>query len=159
MKRIVAFVLPMGEGKSPAVAGLAASAGRTSSKRDAASGSNGAAETSELKLEACLSDGQAQRIVDSLLERDAGSEVDSLIDDLLHVSLALAGPNASDLHERIVGAVERQLISRVYAECDHVKTKASARLGINRNTLHKRLKHHHLLSDDDSEDDLDSDAS
>jgi DNA-binding protein Fis len=86
--------------------------------------------------------------VASLLNRDAGSKIDSLIDDLLNTGLELAGPEASDLYQRIVLAVERQLLSRVYAECDHVKTRTSARLGINRNTLHKKLQQHHLLGDD-----------
>ena len=50
-----------------------------------------------------------------------------------------AAPQANDLHDRIVGQVERELIRQVLESCDHVQIKAAARLGINRNTLHKKL--------------------
>ncbi len=43
------------------------------------------------------------------------------------------------LHERIVGSVERELIEQVLEECDQVQIKAAGRLGINRNTLHKKV--------------------
>ena len=46
---------------------------------------------------------------------------------------------ANDLHDRIVGRVERELIQQVLQACDRVQIKAAARLGINRNTLHKKL--------------------
>lgn len=99
---------------------------------------------SEIKIEAMLSDGQARRILESLVEREPGSATDCLIDDFLELGIALAGPNACDLYDRIVMAVERRLIGRVYEECGQVKTKAAARLGINRNTLDKRLRQHSL---------------
>ena len=40
--------------------------------------------------------------------------------------------------------MERELIAQVLAECGGVQTKAAARLGINRNTLHKKLKEYGL---------------
>ncbi len=43
------------------------------------------------------------------------------------------------LHEHIVGSVERELLEQVLEECDHVQVKAASRLGINRNTLHKKV--------------------
>ncbi|RLS48921.1 MAG: sigma-54-dependent Fis family transcriptional regulator [Planctomycetota bacterium] len=43
------------------------------------------------------------------------------------------------LHERLVGGLERELIDQVLADCDQVQIKAAHRLGINRNTLHKKL--------------------
>jgi DNA-binding protein Fis len=144
MKRIVAFVQAVNRGQPPADSPSPDPAIRRSrpSGRSAATGK--AQDAAELKLEALLSDGQAQRIVDSLLAVDGRSQIDSLIDELLDVGLALAGAEARDLHERIVGAVERQLIERVYAECGRMKKRASARLGINRNTLYKKLRHHQL---------------
>ena len=39
--------------------------------------------------------------------------------------------------------MERELIAQVMA-CDNVQTKAAAKLGINRNTLHKKLKEYGL---------------
>ena len=40
--------------------------------------------------------------------------------------------------------VERELIAQVMLSCNNVQTKAAARLGINRNTLHKKLKEYRL---------------
>jgi len=43
------------------------------------------------------------------------------------------------LYDRLVGGVERELIEQVMQMSDNVQVKAAARLGINRNTLHKKL--------------------
>ena len=150
MKRIVAFVQPIDAGIAyhDVNAPHAVEAHRTD-KEVGGPPPFSATDTGELKIEAFLSDGRAQQIVDSLLERDTGSQIDSIIDDLIYASLERAGPDACDLYDRIVVAVNDKLISRVYAECDHIKTKASARLGINRNTFHNKLKEHHRLLDDE----------
>jgi DNA-binding protein Fis len=47
--------------------------------------------------------------------------------------------------------VERRLISQVYSACNRVKTKTAARLGIDRNTLHKKLRQYKLVRDDEPE--------
>jgi hypothetical protein len=52
------------------------------------------------------------------------------------------------LYDRIVRQVERELIQQVLQSCDRVQIKAASRLGINRNTLHKKLSEYRL---DDSE--------
>ena len=44
------------------------------------------------------------------------------------------------LHAKIVKRVERELVLQVMSNCDRVQTKAATKLGINRNTLHKKLK-------------------
>ena len=62
--------------------------------------------------------------------------------------ISTAGPNANDLHDRIVGRVERELIQQVLQTCDRVQIKAAARLGINRNTLHKKLAEYRLDESD-----------
>ena len=62
-----------------------------------------------------------------------------LCTELVRQGISTAGPNANDLHDRIVGRVERELIQQVLQTCDRVQIKAAARLGINRNTLHKKL--------------------
>ena len=54
------------------------------------------------------------------------------------------GPSANDLHDRIVGQVERELIQQVLQACERVQIKAAARLGINRNTLHKKLSEYRI---------------
>jgi two-component system response regulator AtoC len=67
-----------------------------------------------------------------------------LCTELVRQGISVAGPNAIDLHDRIVGRVERELIQQVLQTCDRVQIKAAARLGINRNTLHKKLAEYRL---------------
>ena len=71
-----------------------------------------------------------------------------LCTELVRQGISSAGPNASDLHDRIVGRVERELIQQVLQNCDRVQIKAAARLGINRNTLHKKLAEYRLDESD-----------
>lgn len=72
------------------------------------------------------------------------SDQTSLYSDLVRQGISAAGPNANDLHDRIVGRVERELIQQVLQSCDRIQIKAAARLGINRNTLHKKLAEYRL---------------
>ncbi len=64
--------------------------------------------------------------------------------ELVRQGIRTAGPAASNLHEQIVGQIERELIEQVLLSCDRVQIKAAARLGINRNTLHKKLAEYRL---------------
>jgi DNA-binding NtrC family response regulator len=73
----------------------------------------------------------------------------SLAEELVQVGLNGAGDSAADLHSKIVDHVEREVIAQVMQSCDNVQIKAAARLGINRNTLHKKLKQYGLEEDDD----------
>ena len=43
------------------------------------------------------------------------------------------------LHKRVVHGVEKELLAQVMAISDGVVVKAAARLGINRNTLQKKI--------------------
>jgi DNA-binding protein Fis len=60
------------------------------------------------------------------------------------LGLQSAGDGATNLHEHIVSQVEREVISQVLRSCQGVQTKAATRLGINRNTLHKKIDEYHL---------------
>jgi DNA-binding NtrC family response regulator len=71
--------------------------------------------------------------------RARGGDLGALTSELVRSGIRAAGPSANDLHDRIVGQVERELIQQVLASCERVQIKAAARLGINRNTLHKKL--------------------
>lgn len=71
-------------------------------------------------------------------------DFDSLAEELVHVGLGNAGAEAEDVHSRIVDRVEREVIAQVLQECAGVQIKAASRLGINRNTLHKKLKQYNL---------------
>jgi two-component system response regulator AtoC len=68
-----------------------------------------------------------------------GGDLNALTTELVRQGIRAAGPQANDLHTRIVGQVERELIQQVLHVCERVQIKAAARLGINRNTLHKKL--------------------
>jgi DNA-binding NtrC family response regulator len=73
-----------------------------------------------------------------------GMDFPALAAELVKQGITSAGPQADGLHARIVDRVERELIAQVLAACEGVQTKAAARLGINRNTLHKKLKQYGL---------------
>jgi DNA-binding protein Fis len=76
---------------------------------------------------------------------------DELTEELVIQGLNGSTDNDVDLHGRIVNRVEREVISQVMRACDSVQIKAAARLGINRNTLHKKLKEYGLVTDDNGE--------
>jgi two-component system response regulator AtoC len=78
----------------------------------------------------------------------SGGDQSTLCTELVRQGISAAGPNANDLHDRIVGRVERELIQQVLQTCDRVQIKAAARLGINRNTLHKKLAEYRLDESD-----------
>jgi DNA-binding NtrC family response regulator len=71
-------------------------------------------------------------------------DFDSLAEELVHMGLAAADKTAEDLHSRVVDRIEREVIAQVLVECEGVQIKAASRLGINRNTLHKKLKQYGL---------------
>jgi DNA-binding NtrC family response regulator len=68
-----------------------------------------------------------------------GGDLQSLIEQLVRVGIQSIPASEGRLHERLVGGLERELIEQVMMLTDHVQIKAAARLGINRNTLHKKL--------------------
>ena len=78
------------------------------------------------------------------LGRRREPDFDTLVEELVAKGLAAAGPGAANLHARIVSRVEKELIAQVMAQCDNVQVKAAARLGINRNTLHKKLEEYQI---------------
>jgi DNA-binding NtrC family response regulator len=71
-------------------------------------------------------------------------DFESLICEVVGEGLRTADEDAEDLHCRIVDPIEREVIAQVLAQCEGVQIKAAQRLGINRNTLHKKLKDYGL---------------
>ena len=67
------------------------------------------------------------------------SDLDSQIQNLVRTALAKLPTDDGRLHERLLRGVERELLEQVLPLCDNVLVKAAAKLGINRNTLHKKL--------------------
>ncbi len=76
-------------------------------------------------------------------------ELTQLARDLAGMVIETAGPLARDLYERAVELVERELIRQVMRECGGTQTKAAERLGINRNTLYRKLRELGLLESND----------
>ena len=66
-----------------------------------------------------------------------GGDLQSLIQQL--VRLGVQSLPEGSLNDRIVGGVERELIEQVLAQCNQVQVTAAKKLGINRNTLHKKV--------------------
>lgn len=71
-------------------------------------------------------------------------DFESLAEQLVQEGLSTADDNAEDLHSRVVDRVEREVIAQVLSKCEGVQIKAAQRLGINRNTLHKKIKDYGL---------------
>jgi transcriptional regulator with PAS, ATPase and Fis domain len=75
-----------------------------------------------------------------------GADLESLTFEVVQFGLTNSGPDEDSLHTKIVNRVERELIAQVMINCENVQTKAAKKLGINRNTLHKKLKEYGLES-------------
>jgi DNA-binding protein Fis len=64
--------------------------------------------------------------------------------EVVQQGLQTAATDETELHEKIVNRVERELIVQVMQSCGNVQTKAATRLGINRNTLRSKLQQYNL---------------
>jgi transcriptional regulator with PAS, ATPase and Fis domain len=76
--------------------------------------------------------------------RGQRADLETLSYEVVQEGLAIATKGDENLHSKIVRRVERELIAQVMVACDNVQIKAAGRLGINRNTLHKKLKEYKL---------------
>ena len=78
--------------------------------------------------------------------RIRGADIESLTYEVVQHGLSSIEGDGDGLHSKIVNRVERELIAQVMSSCNNVQTKAAAKLGINRNTLHKKFKEYDLDS-------------
>jgi DNA-binding NtrC family response regulator len=69
----------------------------------------------------------------------AGGSLESMIQNLVRAALQSSPPEDGALYDRVVKGVEKELLEQVMPLCDNVIVKAATRLGINRNTLHKKM--------------------
>jgi transcriptional regulator with GAF, ATPase, and Fis domain len=71
--------------------------------------------------------------------RSRGTDLPGLIQHLVRAGIQTVPSEEGTLYTRLVRGVERELIEQVMQMSDGVLVKAAARLGINRNTLHKKV--------------------
>lgn len=81
------------------------------------------------------------------ISRAKPGTLEALCSELVTLGLTQAGPDASNTYEFVVSMIERELILQVLRSCQGVQTKAATRLGINRNTLHKKISDFQLESE------------
>jgi DNA-binding NtrC family response regulator len=94
--------------------------------------------TVDLLPEAVL--GQKPRRIGRLRTAD----METLTAELIEQGISAGGPSADNLQATIVNRVERELIAQIMAESNNVQVKAAERLGINRNTLRKKIEEYGL---------------
>jgi DNA-binding NtrC family response regulator len=76
--------------------------------------------------------------------RRKGGSLEALCSELVTLGMTETAESGEGVHGRIVSLVEKELIQQVLRTCQGVQTKAATRLGINRNTLHKKIAEYEL---------------
>jgi DNA-binding NtrC family response regulator len=74
------------------------------------------------------------------------TDLESMCAELVSLGLA-AAPEDGASYNKVMGLVEKELIQQVLRVCQGTQTKTATRLGINRNTLHKKIEEYGLESD------------
>lgn len=77
------------------------------------------------------------------MARSGAKSMEGLCRDLVATGIT-THPDSANLYEQVVSMVEKELIDQVLRSCQGIQTKASGRLGINRNTLHKKISDYQL---------------
>lgn len=80
--------------------------------------------------------GQERRV---RLAHGKPADLNAMIQQLVHAALQKIPAEDGNLYNHLIRGLERELLEQVLPLCDNVLVKAAARLGINRNTLHKKL--------------------
>ena len=140
MKQIVVKVRDCEGSTAPTRADLSTIAD-SRDRADCAS-SHGPDVPGNMTLEMNLSDDQATRLLETLMQFscDSGGDASgSVISELVDRELRRSDGQTSGLYEKVISNVERRLLERVFDACDRVQTRTADRLGMDRNTLHKKL--------------------
>lgn len=102
-----------------------------------------------LSIEVRLSPARAQLLVDLLLELEReeqqGTGTEELIATLLRNQLRESDHLAGELFDKVISGLEKVVIRYAYENCNRVQTRTAEHLGIDRNTLHKKLRRYNLL--------------
>ncbi len=92
-----------------------------------------------VKIEAVVSDAQAEDLINLLVRKVSTETINARASELVSQELKDAGPDANNLYYDFVSRIEQELIRQVIEDSRGVQTVAAARLGINRNTLRKKM--------------------
>lgn len=111
------------------------------------------AEGDELTVELLPAEVTGNRSGSARRKSFAPADLDSLTIDVVEQGLSELAEDKTNLHSKIVDRIERELISQVLQSCGGVQKQAALQLGINRNTLHKKIKDYQLGKDDDANSD------
>jgi two-component system response regulator AtoC len=84
------------------------------------------------------------RLTENSRRGDTSVDLAELTRILVRQGIAAAEKARQSLYPFVVNSVEKELIAQVLSECENVQTKAAGRLGINRNTLHKKVQEYDL---------------
>lgn len=80
------------------------------------------------------------------LGRIERSEIEGLCAELVSRGLSELAEDGR-VHEIVMGLVEKELLLQVLRSCQGIQTKTATKLGINRNTLHKKIEDFSLQSE------------
>jgi DNA-binding NtrC family response regulator len=78
--------------------------------------------------------------------RATRSDLQQMCTELVALGLSQATDDGA-AHPHVMGLVERELILQVLRMCQGTQTRTASRLGINRNTLHKKIDEYALHSE------------
>jgi len=95
-----------------------------------------------VRVEAVVSEDRANFVVDAVVNPTSASIAEQLVQQ------ELSRDDTGPLFDRVISSVEKALLERVFAECRHIQTRTANRLGVNRNTIHKKLLKHELIQPD-----------
>lgn len=80
------------------------------------------------------------------LGRSRKDDLESLCTDLVSRRLELVHEEGT-AYQMVMGMVEKEVLVQVLRMCQGIQIKAASQLGINRNTLHKKIEEYGLQSD------------
>ena len=79
--------------------------------------------------------------------RQKPEDLDALCNSLVALGMTQTEAAGTGVYDYVVSVVEKKVIEQVLKACQGVQTKAATRLGINRNTLHKKIDDYGLESE------------
>ena len=75
------------------------------------------------------------------MEQNLPDNIDKLLDQYFN---DLDGDQASGIYEMVINTLEKPLLLYIMNKTEGNQSKAAKMLGLNRNTLRKKLKHYNL---------------